>query len=68
MKEAHIMDNNFKKLLGMASGILLGAMLYGIGKYLVSGHTDIVFLIKNSITLLIGSSIIFLIVINTRYR
>ncbi|MDD2587183.1 MAG: hypothetical protein PHT79_11855 [Syntrophomonadaceae bacterium] len=62
------MDNNFKKLLGMASGILLGAMLYGIGKYLVSGHTDIVILIKNSITLLIGSSIVFLIVINTQHR
>ena len=62
------MGNNFKKFLGTASGILLGVALYGIGKYLVADHTDIVHLINLSIAMLIGSSIGFLIVTKTRHR
>jgi TRAP-type mannitol/chloroaromatic compound transport system permease large subunit len=62
------MGNDFKKLLGMASGILLGAILYGIGKYLVTGHTDVGHLINNSIACLIGGLIGFLIVTTTRPR
>jgi uncharacterized YccA/Bax inhibitor family protein len=62
------MENNFKKLLGIASGILLGAILYGVGEYLVTGHADVGHLINNSIACLIGGLIGFLIVTTTRAR
>lgn len=67
-KGTKIMGNNFKKLLGMASGILLGAILYGVGEYLVTSHTDVGHLINNSIACLIGGLIGFLIVATTRSR
>lgn len=62
------MGNNSKKILGMAAGILLGAILYGIGTYLVTGHTDFGHLIENSFACLIGGLIGFLIVTTTRPR
>ena len=60
------MENKFKKLLGMTAGILLGAILYGSGEYIITGHID--HLVKNSIVCLIGSLIVFYIVITTRPR
>lgn len=51
------MDKNTKRYLGMAAGGLLGASLYGIGQYLITGHTDIEHLIQFTIIWLIGGSI-----------
>jgi len=47
----------------MALGGLLGMTLYGIGQYLITGHTDIEHLITFTITWLIGVFIGFLIAI-----
>ena len=55
--------NNMKRFLFMALGGLLGMTLYGIGQYLITGHTDIEHLITFTITWLIGVFIGFLIAI-----
>jgi predicted lipid-binding transport protein (Tim44 family) len=63
MKKPAISNNNLKRFLSIASGGLLGSVLYGIGKYLITGHTDIEHLITFFITWLIGGAIGFLIAI-----
>ena len=63
MKKSADSNNNLKKFLFTAIGGLLGIVLYGIGKYLITGHTDIEHLITFFITWLIGGAIGFLIVI-----
>ena len=63
MKKPAISNNNLKRFLLIALGGLLGIVLYGIGKYLITGHTDIEHLTTFFITWLIGGAIGFLIVI-----
>ena len=63
MKKSAKSNNNLKRFLFMALGGLLGIVLYGIGKYLIAGHTDIEHLITFFITWLIGGAIGFLIAI-----
>ncbi len=55
--------NNLKSFLFIALGGLLGIVLYGIGKYLITGHIDIEHLITYFIIWLIGGAIGYLIVI-----
>jgi hypothetical protein len=61
MKKIANLNNNLKKFLFMALGYLLGIVLYGIGKYLFTGHIDIKHLITIFIFLLIGGAIGFFI-------
>ncbi|WP_041427537.1 hypothetical protein [Syntrophomonas wolfei] len=63
MKKSAKSNNNLKRFLFMALGGLLGIVLYGIGKYLIAGHTDIEHLITFFIIWLIGGAIGFLIAI-----
>ncbi len=56
-------SNNLKRFLFIALGGLLGIVLYGIGKYLITGHIDIEHLITFFIIWLIGGAIGFLIAI-----
>lgn len=63
MKKSAKSNNNLKRFLFMALGGLLGIVLYGIGKYLITGHTDIEHLITFFIIWLIGGAIGFLIAI-----
>jgi integral membrane sensor domain MASE1 len=63
MKKSANLNNNLKRFLFVALGGLLGTVLYGIGKYLITGHTDIEHLITFFIIWLIGGAIGFLIAI-----
>lgn len=63
MKKTANSNNKLKRFLFIALGGLLGATLYGIGQYLITGHTDIEHLITFTITWLIGGSIGYLIAI-----
>jgi hypothetical protein len=55
------MPKNLKRFLSIAAGGVLGATLYGIGQYLITGYTDIAHLIRFTVTWLTGGSIGFLI-------
>ncbi|HBQ87411.1 MAG TPA: hypothetical protein DER33_01800 [Syntrophomonas sp.] len=57
------MSNNLKRFLYIALGGLIGASLYGIGQYLITGHTDIEYQVTFTITWLIGGAIGYLILI-----
>ncbi|MDD4591344.1 MAG: hypothetical protein PHG06_13095 [Parabacteroides sp.] len=63
MKKSANSNNNLKRFSLIALGGLLGTVLYGIGKYLITGHTDIEHLITFFIIWLIGGAIGFLITI-----
>lgn len=54
--------------LTMTCSLILASLLYGIGHYLFIGQIDIVNLIKYTICLIIGSSIVFLIISETKSR
>lgn len=56
-------SNNLKRFIFMALGGLLGMVLYGTGKYLITGYIDIEHLISFFIIWLIGGAIGLLIVI-----
>jgi integral membrane sensor domain MASE1 len=61
MKKAANPKNNIKRFLFIALGGLVGVTLYGIGQYLITGHTDIEHLATFTVTWLIGGSIGYLI-------
>lgn len=62
------LTKNLENFLIMISSNLLGALLYGIGHYLIIGQTDIVELTEYTISLIVGSSVVFLIASTTRPR
>jgi integral membrane sensor domain MASE1 len=61
MKKFAYSDNYLKKYIFMILGALLGIILYGIGKYLITGQIDIEHLITSFIIWLIGGAIGFFI-------
>lgn len=56
-------NNHLKSFLSMALGGVIVAILYGLGQYLIKGHTDILHLFKFTITFLAGGSIGYIIAV-----
>lgn len=62
------MTNNFKNYLTMTFSLILASLLYGIGHYLITGQTYVVKLIKHTVFMIVGASIVLLIISLTRRR